>query len=62
MAQALAVFTATIVALLALAAADVAGSLELPERASSQFVVGASTTFTITGIAAVYRALDVRNR
>lgn len=61
-AQALAVFTGTIVGLLALAAADVAGSLELPDRASSQFGVVASTTFSIAGIAAVYRALEVRNR
>lgn len=60
--QALAVFTATIVGLLALAGADVVGSVELPDGASSQFGVVAATTFSIAGIAAVYRALEVRNR
>lgn len=60
--QALGVFSVTITALLVLAGADVIGAVELPDQAGSQFGVVASTTFSLAGMAAVYRALEVRNR
>jgi len=60
--QALAVFSVTIAALLAVAGADVVGLVELPDQAGSQFGIVASTTFSLAGMAAVYRALEVRSR
>ncbi|MEZ5407595.1 MAG: HAMP domain-containing sensor histidine kinase [Acidimicrobiales bacterium] len=60
--QALVIFSVTIAALLALAGADELGLVELPDQAGPQFGMVASTTFSLAGMAAVYRALEVRSR
>lgn len=54
-------FTATIIALLGFAGAGVVGSLDVPVGTSSQFGIVATTTFTIAGVLATYRASATRS-
>ncbi len=54
-------FTAVIAILLSLAAAELAGAIDLPAGTSSQFGVVAATTFAIAGVLAAHRALAIRN-
>lgn len=55
-------FTAAILGLFLLAILELTGFVPLPTGASSQFGVVATTTFTIAGLLAGYRAITMRNR